>query len=61
MKRTVSPRATESGARARTLSTAQLERVTAGLAYPQPQFDTFQPQVVDYPDPQIRASKRTAR
>jgi hypothetical protein len=47
MKRT--SRATESEARVRRLSVAQLERVTAGLA--QPQLDA---QVVDYPDPQGR-------
>jgi hypothetical protein len=45
MKRTVSPRATAPDARAHRLSTAQLQRVTAGLPNPQPQ-------IVDFPDPQ---------
>jgi hypothetical protein len=61
MKRTVSPRATTPGARARSLSSAQLERVTAGLAHPQPQFDAVQPQIVGYPDPQGRVVTRPVR
>jgi hypothetical protein len=60
MKRTAS-RATDPGARARSLSTAQLERVTAGLVYPQPQLEPLQPQIVEYPDPQGRVVARPAR